>query len=42
MYSKSNEYSLRYSHFLGSSTEGITLYNTAERVMYNTKYVCDL
>ena len=25
--SKSNEYSLRYSHFLGSSTERITLYN---------------
>ena len=24
--SKSNEYSLRYSHFLGSSTERITLY----------------
>jgi hypothetical protein len=26
LYSKSNEQSLRYSHFLGSSIEGITLY----------------
>jgi hypothetical protein len=36
MYSKYNEYSLRYSHFLGSSTEGITLY----LLLFHCDYVC--
>ena len=32
--SKSNESSLRYSHFLGSSTERLTLYNAAQNCLH--------
>ena len=36
--SKSNEFSLRYSHFLGSSTERIALYKQIETALKPEKY----